>query len=52
MFARLHIAVQQTLLVGVIQRLGDRGDDAHHVVGGHPVGWHSASSAPASVPST
>ncbi len=34
---RFDVAVQQALAVRVVQRLGDRGDDAHHLVGRHPV---------------
>ena len=31
------VPMQQALAVGVVQRLGDRGDDAHHLVRWHPV---------------
>ena len=33
----LDVAVQQALLVGVVERLGDPGGDPHHVIGGHSV---------------
>ena len=35
---RLHVAVQQVAFVGVVERLGDGGDDLDRFGQGHPVG--------------